>query len=69
MNIKHRTSNIECWMGKGGQLWTPGPNLASLSHCVETPGAAFSAIVPGMRIKSRQDRLEPDNLSSYDMFW
>jgi len=37
--------------------------IASLSRCVETPGAAFSAIVPGMRIKSRQDRLEPDNLS------
>ena len=36
--------------------WRAG--LASLSHCVETLGVAFSAIVQGMHIKSRQGRRE-----------
>jgi hypothetical protein len=40
---------------------TPGPDLASLSHCLKTPGVAFSAIVQGIHIKSRQGRLEPLN--------
>jgi len=44
MNIEHPTSNVE---------WEKAANRESLnreplSHCVETLGAALSAIVPGM---------------------
>ncbi|OEU78131.1 MAG: hypothetical protein BA873_03075 [Desulfobulbaceae bacterium C00003063] len=37
------------------QTWLP------LAHCVETHSVTFSAIVPGMHIKSRQGRPEPVN--------
>jgi hypothetical protein len=43
---------------------TPRPDLAYLSHWVETYSVAFSEIVPGMHIKSRQGRRGTVNLRS-----